>query len=154
MVTQLGEKMLLINTCQEVKLQPAKDDRGDLHFLNTPFDVKRVFFISNPTVGAVRGDHAHKQLWELLIPLSGKFDLELREPKNDYEDYKKTIEVIAGASFSKGILINPMVWRRVKNFTKGAQVLSLCSMEHNELDYIRDQQLWRDLYKSAYGYQV
>ena len=63
--------------CEVIAFSKIEDDRGHLSVLEgseqIPFDVNRVFFVANPQ--SSRGNHAHKSLWELLIPIAGSLDV-------------------------------------------------------------------------------
>ena len=79
--------------------------------------------------GGTRGGHAHKKLLQLIVPISGSFDVVLKDGKN--------IKVINLSNPSKGLLVPTMVWRELKNFSSSAVCLVLASEEFDEEDYIR-----------------
>ena len=79
---------------------------------------------------AYRGGHAHKNLYQFLIPLSGSFDVILKDGKNT-----KTITLNKP---DKGLLIVPGIWRELENFSSGSVCLVLASEEYDEADYIYD----------------
>lgn len=80
--------------------------------------------------GAERGGHAHKALHQLIIAISGSFDIHLDD---GFE--KKTIHM--NRSF-KGLYVCPMIWRQIDNFSSGAICLVLASENYSELDYYRN----------------
>jgi hypothetical protein len=121
----------------------VSDSRGDLTFINNlkdiPFEIKRVFTIDNVPSGATRGDHAHHELQEVVIPLYGNLWVELTDGL-----WPQQIEL---NNPRQGLLLYPHIWRKLYGFSKGSICLVLCSAEHDEADYIRD---W-DVYLETYG---
>jgi len=116
------------------------DPRGNLAVLensNLPFDIKRVYYLFDVPFGSERGGHAHKNLLQLVVPLSGSFELVLKD-----ETEEKSILL---NNPTKGVLIPTMTWREIQNFSAGAVCLVLASEEFDELDYIRN---W-DEFKAA-----
>ena len=112
------------------------DPRGNLAVLensNLPFDIKRVYYLFDVPFGSERGGHAHKNLLQLVVPLSGSFELVLKD-----ETEEKSILL---NNPTKGVLIPTMTWREIQNFSAGAVCLVLASEEFDEEDYIRD---WED----------
>lgn len=109
------------------------DPRGNLAVLensNLPFDIKRVYYLFDVPFGSERGGHAHKNLLQLVVPLSGSFELVLKD-----ETEEKSILL---NNPTKGVLIPTMTWREIQNFSAGAVCLVLASEEYDENDYIRD----------------
>lgn len=118
------------------------DNRGSLTYINNlkqiPFEIKRVFIVSGVPQGLSRGGHAHKNLQEVLIPISGNFCVEV-------SDGKKCAEIHLSEEDS-GILIPPSSWRVVTKYSSGAICLSLCSEEFDEEDYLHTWQEFIDYY--------
>lgn len=107
--------------------------RGNLAVIekNTyPFNIKRVYYLYDVPSDAFRGGHAHKEVYELLIALSGSFEVLL-------DDGKIKQRVMLNKP-NKGLLIPTGVWRELDNFSSGAVCLVLASEEFDEDDYIRD----------------
>jgi len=121
-------------------LPTVSDNRGNLTFINNlkeiPFEIKRVFIVDEVPMGATRGGHAHYKLWEFLIPITGSFMVEVSNKDTIYQVYLNHSK--------KGILLPPYSWREVKNYTKGAICLSLCSEVFDESDYIHT---WEEFIK-------
>jgi hypothetical protein len=123
---------------QWIDVPNIKDPRGNLAVLensNLPFEIKRVFYLYDVPSGSQRGGHALKKTNQLLIPLSGSFELIL---KNRQEEISFLMN-----NPTKGLLISPMTWREMTNFSAGAVCLALASEEYSEEDYIREWKLFR-----------
>ena len=109
------------------------DGRGNLSIIEKdilPYDIKRVYYLYDVPSDGTRGGHAHKELQQFLIALSGSFDVVL--------DDGETRRSITLNRPNKGLLIPCGVWRELENFSAGAVCLSLVSAEYDEDDYIRD----------------
>lgn len=127
---------LNINTCQIVQLPKIADPRGNLTFIeggnHIPFDISRVYYLYDVPGGAERGGHAHKGLHQLIIAMSGSFDVIL-----DDGNAKKRVHL--NRSYS-GIYVCPMIWRELDNFSSGSVCMVLASNRYEESDYYRDYQ--------------
>ncbi|QXP59909.1 sugar 3,4-ketoisomerase [Olleya sp. HaHaR_3_96] len=122
-----------------IDLPKIKDSRGNLSVIenNTiPFDIKRVYYLYDVPSDAYRGGHAHKKLVQFLIPLSGSFDVILK-------DSIKTKSVTLNKP-NKGLLITSGVWRELENFSSGAVCLVLASEVYDEDDYIREYKAFKN----------
>ena len=95
-----------------------------------PYEIKRVYYLYDVPSGAERGGHSHKEQQELLVALSGSFDVVL----NDGDDEK----VVTLNKPFEGLLITSGIWRELKNFSSGAVCLVVASDIYIEEDYIRD----------------
>ncbi len=95
-----------------------------------PFDVKRVYYLYDIPSSAVRGGHAHKSLQQILIAISGSFDVVLKDGKS--------VKTVLLNKPDKGLLINNNTWRELQNFSSGAVCLVIASDVFDEADYIRD----------------
>lgn len=116
-----------------IDIPSIKDPRGNLAVLENsklPFESKRVYYLFDVPSGSERGGHAHKNLLQLIIPLSGSFELVLKNGQNE-----KSVTLY---NPTRGVLIPTMVWRELRNFSAGAVCLVLASEEYDEDDYIRD----------------
>jgi dTDP-4-dehydrorhamnose 3,5-epimerase-like enzyme len=107
---------------------------GNITALNNstdlPFDVRRVYYLYDIPGGELRGGHAHKELQQLIVAVSGSFDITLDDGLN-----KKS--VFLNQPYY-GLLVIPGIWRELSNFSSGAICLVLASHEYDEGDYIRD----------------
>lgn len=109
------------------------DGRGNLSVIEKdvlPFEIKRVYYLYDVPSDSSRGGHAHKELKQFLIALSGSFDVVLDDGSN-----RRSITLNRP---NKGLLIPNGVWRELENFSAGAVCLSLVSDVYKEEDYIRD----------------
>ena len=121
---------------QWIDVPNIKDPRGNLAVLENstlPFEIKRVFYLYDAPSGSQRGGHALKTTYQLLIPLSGSFEIFLKNASGEVS--------ILMNNPTKGLLINPITWREMINFSSGSLCLVLASKEYDEADYIRE---WDD----------
>lgn len=109
------------------------DDRGNLSFLENnneiPFKIARVYWIYDVPGGEVRGGHAYKSLQEVIIALSGSFDIVL----NDGNEEKR---FTLNRSYY-GLYVPKMIWRQIENFSTNSVALIVADQPYNEEDYIR-----------------
>lgn len=134
----------MINNCQILELPKIKDPRGNLTFIESgkhiPFDIQRVYYLYDVPGGAERGGHAHRELHQLIIAMSGSFDILLDD---GYE--KKQFNL--NRSYY-GLYICPMIWRSIDNFSSGSVCMVLASNLYDEADYYRNYEeflgdVWR-----------
>ena len=126
--------MYSIKNCSLVSLQKILDPRGDIGVvetgINCPFEIARVYYIHNVPKKIMRGGHAHYQLQQLIIPVSGSFDIELYDGS---ESISYTLN-----DPGQGLYICPEIWRNLDKFSEEAVALVLASHHYEEDDYIRD----------------
>lgn len=118
---------------QLISIPKIEDYRGNIAVIENdivPFEIRRVYYLFDVPSSSSRGGHAHKNLQQLLIPLSGSFDVVL---KNATET-----QIINLNKPDKGLLIKSNVWRELENFSSGAVCLVVASEVFDENDYIRD----------------
>lgn len=124
----------MIDSCTIFDLPKINDPRGNLTFVESnrhiPFAIQRVYYLYDVPGGSVRGGHAHKALHQLIIAISGSFDIHL-----DDGYAKKTVHM--NRSYS-GLYVCPMIWREIDNFSSGAVCMVLASDYYDEVDYYRD----------------
>lgn len=112
------------------KINNTKGNIGVIENDTIPFDVKRVYYLFDVPSGAKRGGHAHKKLKQVILAISGSFDVVLKDGKS-----KETITLNRP---DKGLLIENNIWRELENFSSGSVCLVLASEEFSEEDYIRN----------------
>jgi hypothetical protein len=123
-----------IDLCKIIDLPKIHDPRGNLTFIeggnHIPFDIKRVYYLYDVPGGSERGGHAHKDLHQLIIAMSGSFDVVL-----DDGDSKKRVHLCRSYY---GLYVCPMIWRELDNFSSGSVCMVLASNVYDEADYYRD----------------
>jgi hypothetical protein len=124
----------LLDQCSVIDLPKISDPRGNLTFIeagrHVPFDIARVYYLYDVPGGGERGGHAHKGLRQLIIAMSGSFDVVL-------DDGLQTRRVHLNRSY-QGLVICPMIWRELDNFSSGSVCMVLASERYDEEDYYRD----------------
>ena len=123
-----------IDKCTLIELPKITDPRGNLTFLeggiHIPFEIKRVFYLYDVPTGENRGAHAHRELHQFLICLSGSFDVLVDDGLNK--------NVLHLNRPWKGLHVPPMIWAAEINFDPGSVCLVMASNTFNENDYIRN----------------
>lgn len=123
-----------IEYCKIIDLPKITDPRGNLTFIegqnHVPFAIRRVYYLYDVPGGAERGGHAHKDLSQLIVAMSGSFDVLLDDGKN-----KKRVHL--SRSYN-GLYVCPMIWRELDNFSSGSVCMVLASNKYDESDYYRD----------------
>lgn len=131
-----------IEKCKIIELPKVHDSRGNLTFVENgrhiPFDIKRVYYLYDVPGGASRAAHGHKALHQLMIAMSGSFDVILDDGSS------KKIFNLNRSNY--GLYIPPMIWRDLINFSSGAVCMVLASEFYEESDYYRD---YSDFLKDA-----
>lgn len=134
-----------LDRCRLIELPRINDPRGNLTFVegnrHVPFDIRRVYYLYDVPGGAERGGHAHKELHQLIIAMSGSFDVVL-------DDGKERRRHHLNRSYY-GLYIPPMVWRELDNFSSGSVCLVLASLPFDESDYYRDYEVFRRLVQAG-----
>ena len=125
---------MTLNDCKLIELPKIADPRGNLTFIeggrHVPFQIRRVYYLYDTPGGAERGGHAHKGLHQLIVAMSGSYDVVL-----DDGNQRKRIHL--NRSYY-GLYVCPMIWREMDNFSSGAVCLALASEPYDEKDYYRD----------------
>lgn len=126
---------------REIQFVPKGDERGQLIALEAlseqvPFEVKRVYYIFDTTPGTIRGNHAHKNLKQVLICVSGACTIVCEMPDGTRTEHRLDWP-------NRGLVIEGLVWRQMKDFSKDAVLIVLASEHYDEADYIRDYNQFR-----------
>lgn len=123
-----------IEHCRIVELPKIADPRGNLTFIegdrHVPFDIRRVYYLYDVPGGAERGGHAHRGLHQLIVAMSGSFDVIL-------DDGGTRQRFHLNRSYF-GLYVCPMIWRELDNFSSGSVCMVLASNRYDEADYYRD----------------
>jgi hypothetical protein len=123
-----------IEKCKIIQMPIVKEPRGNLTFIegrkHVPFTIERVYYLYDVPGGANRGGHAHKELEQLIIAMSGSFDVLL-------DDGQNKVRFHLNRSYS-GLYVCPMIWREMDNFSSGSVCMVLASNLYDEGDYYRD----------------
>ena len=122
-----------LSRAKVVDLPVVHDERGNLTAVESevhiPFGIERVYYLYDVPGGASRGGHAHRELHQVVIAMSGSFDIHL----DDGFD-KRSFQL--NRSYC-GLYIPPMVWREIDNFSSGSVLMVLASHRYDEADYLR-----------------
>ncbi|MBL6964381.1 MAG: WxcM-like domain-containing protein [Bacteroidetes bacterium] len=122
------------------------DERGNLSFVQNkaeiPFSIKRVYWIYDVPGGEVRGGHAYKELEEVIIALSGSFDVAI-------DDGSGREQVFHLNRSYEGLYVPGMTWRQLRHFSTNAVALILASRPYEEDDYIYDYKEFKQLLRKS-----
>jgi dTDP-4-dehydrorhamnose 3,5-epimerase-like enzyme len=140
------EKCGNIEKCQIVNFPKITDFRGNLSFIEEnrqiPFEIKRVYYLYDVPSGATRGGHAHKELQQVVIALSGSFDVVLDDGHDRRTFFLNRPHY--------GLYIPPRIWRELENFSSNSVALSLVSEVYDESDYVRNYDAFKQMVKDGW----
>ena len=122
-----------INDVQFIEIPVIQDRRGNLAFIQEPetgFTFERVFYVYDIPAGAQRGGHAHIEQREMLIAISGSFDVIVFDGK-EYQRFTLNRPDV-------GLIIPYGIWRELENFSTNSIYLTLNTGLYDERDYIRN----------------
>jgi hypothetical protein len=112
----------------------VSDPRGNLTFIeagrHVPFEIKRVYYLYDVPGGESRAGHGHRTLEQVIIAMSGSFDVTLDEGGERRRFH-------LNRSYY-GLHVAPMMWREIDNFSSGSVCMVLASDYYDEADYFRD----------------
>jgi hypothetical protein len=130
----VGEIKNTIYNCSIFQLPKVHNRAGNITALENnitvPFEIKRIYYLYDIPGGEDRGGHAHKELQQFIIAVSGAFDVLLNDGVN-----KKVVHLDKPYI---GLHVVPGIWRELLNFSSGAVCLVIASNTYSELDYIRE----------------
>lgn len=138
--------MVLIEGVRIIDFPKFEDPRGNLSVIEegkqAPFNIERTYWIYDVPGGQVRGGHAFKEQQELIVALSGSFDVEVDNGKK-----KQTFSL--NRSYY-GLYLPAGLWRQMHNFSTNSLAIVLSSTQYNESDYIRS---YDDFLNFRYEYE-
>ena len=127
------QRVSSIDDCRLIEFPVVADPRGNLTFVeggnHVDFDLKRVFYLYDVPGGATRAGHALKTTTQVLIAMSGSFDVVLDD------GHGRRLVTLNRSYF--GLYLPPLIWREIENFSSGAVCLVLASQVYQEADYYR-----------------
>jgi hypothetical protein len=130
----LNNNEYTIFDCSVIHFSRVHNRSGSLtpitNLVDIPFSIKRIYYLYDMPGGESRGAHAHRKLEQLIVAVSGSFDVTLDDGRN-----KKTLNL---ARPYMGLHMLPGMWRDLNNFSAGAICLVLASELYDENDYLRE----------------
>lgn len=134
-----------LKDCKIIELQKNADPRGNLTAIegqrDVPFEIKRVYYLYDVPGGATRAGHGHRTLQQLIIAMSGSFDVVLDDGSNKAKYH-------LNRSYY-GLYVAPMMWREINNFSSGSVCMVLASDHYDEIDYYRHYEDFVSAIKAA-----
>lgn len=126
-----------------IQLPRLKEGRGSVTVASNgcdwlPFEIKRVFYLFDVPADAARGGHSHHQGQELIVAISGSFDVMLDDGKSPPRRFTLNRP-------HQGLYVPTGLWRTIDNFSGGAVCMVLTSMNFSEDDYVRDYKMFKEL---------
>lgn len=119
---------------QLISLPKILDRRGNLSFIESgnhlPFVIARTYWIYDVPGGECRGAHAYRRNQELIVALSGSFDVVLHDGRSEHRFH-------LNRSYY-GVYVPRMMWRTLENFSTNSLALVLASTQYDVSDYVRD----------------
>ena len=123
-----------VDDCRVIELPRITDPRGNLTFIeageHVPFEIQRVYYLYDVPGGESRGGHAHRELEQVIIAMSGSFDVLLDDGRNQRR-------VSLNRSYY-GLYMPTMIWRELVNFSSGSVCTVLASRHYEPKDYFYD----------------
>jgi dTDP-4-dehydrorhamnose 3,5-epimerase-like enzyme len=124
----------VLSECKLIELPKVTDPRGNLTAvegsIQVPFEIRRVFYLYDVPGAATRGGHAHRQLEQLIIAVSGSLDVSLDDGHQQQRFHMNRSNC--------GLYVCPMIWHELSNFTPGSVCLVLASQTYSEVGYYRN----------------
>lgn len=140
-----GHIIMSLEDCRIIELPKITDVRGNLTFVESrrhiPFEIKRVYYLYDVPGGSHRAGHAHKELHQFFVAMSGSFDIGL-------DDGREKRKIHLARSYY-GLFVPPMIWRDLDNFSSGSVCMVLASDFFDEADYYRDYEQFCEAVRKA-----
>lgn len=134
-----------LKDCRIIELPRIYDVRGNLTFIENsrhiPFNIKRVFYLYDIPGGETRGGHAHLDLEQFIIAVSGSFDVILDD------GFERKVFSLNRSYY--GLYIPSMIWRKLENFSSGSVCLVLTSDFYKEEDYILNYDYYKKIVRES-----
>jgi hypothetical protein len=134
-----GPRASSVADCRLIDFPVIADPRGNLTYIegsnHVDFDLERVFYLYDVPGGETRAGHALKSTTQVLIAMSGSFDVVI-------DDARQRKTVTLNRSYF-GLYLPPLIWREIENFSSGAVCLVLASRRYSEDDYHREYDTFR-----------
>lgn len=131
-----------VTDCQLLEFPKNHQLNGNLTSITNgkevPFDIKRIYYLYDVPGGESRGAHGHRELYQIMVALSGSFTVTL-----DDGNHKRSFHLYQPY---QGLLIPPGLWRDLDTFSSGSICMVLASHEYDEADYFRNYdefKLWK-----------
>lgn len=132
-----------LTKCRIIDFPKITDARGNLSFIeenkHVPFEIKRVYYLYDVPSGATRGGHAHKVAEQVIIALSGSFEVILDDGNSRKPFFLNRPHY--------GLYIPSGMWRELENFSSNSVALTLTSTLYDKKDYIRDYEIFKKMAK-------
>jgi dTDP-4-dehydrorhamnose 3,5-epimerase-like enzyme len=129
---------MTLNEVKIIQLPKILDERGNLSFFENekqvPFSMARAYWIYDVPGGEIRGGHAYKSMQEMIVAMSGSFDVVLNDGKE-----KKTFSL--NRSYN-GLYVPRMIWRHMENFSTNSLALIVADQLYREDEYIRNFEIF------------
>ena len=129
-----------LGDCKIIELPRVNDPRGNLTFIeggrHVPFEIRRVYYLYDVPGGATRAGHGHRRLEQVIIAMSGSFDVTL-------DDGRERRRFHLNRSYY-GLYVAPLMWREIDNFSSGSVCMVLASDYYDEADYFRHYEDFRE----------
>lgn len=123
-----------LEECKFIELPRITNNQGNLTFVeglvHIPFEIKRTYYLYDVPGGSTRGSHAHKNLSQFIVAMSGSFDVVL------FDGYREKRFHLNRSYY--GLYVTSLMWRTLENFSSGSVCMVLASAPYAEADYIRD----------------
>lgn len=130
----MNSHVTTLNDCYVISLPELHDKRGSLGVIENrkqiPFDIQRIYFLHGVPKKEVRGEHAHKELSQVICALAGSFKIDLSDGENTRTFCLNNPHQV--------LFICPMIWRKLYDFSDTAACLVLASHFYDAEDYIHD----------------
>ncbi len=134
-----------LKDCRIIELPKIYDARGNLTFIENsrhiPFNIKRVFYLYDIPGGETRWGHAHLDLEQFIIAVSGSFDVILDD------GFERKVFSLNRSYY--GLYIPSMIWRKLENFSSGSVCLVLTSDFYKEVDYILNYDYYKKIVRES-----